>query len=112
VAFGGTELCLDADIDPGERLAVFGFMVAAGLPVTLEELGLGGISAAALMEFAEAICRPGQITYNHVQTVEPFDLYSAMVAAGKLGQERQALAGKWVGIAQRRGHLEGALADG
>jgi glycerol dehydrogenase-like iron-containing ADH family enzyme len=94
VAFGvGTELCLDEDIDPGERLAVFDFMVAVGLPVTLEEPGLGGISAAEL-EFAEAMCGPGQITHNHVQAVEPFGLYSAMVAADKRGLERRALAGE------------------
>ncbi len=95
VAYGvGTELCLDEDIAPEERLAVFDFMVAVGLPVTLEELGLGGISSEALIEFAEAMCGPGQITHNHVQTVEPFDLYSAMIAADKLGHERRALAGK------------------
>jgi hypothetical protein len=40
------------------------------------------------------MCGPGQITHNHVQTVETFDLYSAMVAADQLGQERRALAGK------------------
>jgi glycerol dehydrogenase len=95
VAFGlGTELCLDEDIDPEERLDVFDFMVAVNLPVTLEELGLGDITTEALVKFAEAMCDPGQITHNHVQTVTPFDLYSAMVAADKLGQERRALAGK------------------
>jgi glycerol dehydrogenase len=95
VAFGvGTELCLDEDVDPEERLEVFDFMVTVGLPVTLEELGLGDLSPEALMEFAVAMCGPGQITHNHVQTVEPFDLYSAMVAADKLGHERRVLAGQ------------------
>jgi glycerol dehydrogenase len=95
VAFGvGTRLCLDEDIAPEERLAIFDFMVTVGLPVTLEELGLGDISSGALMEFAEAMCGPGQITHNHVQTVVPFDLYSAMVAADKQGHERRTVAGK------------------
>jgi glycerol dehydrogenase len=94
VAFGvATQLCLDEDTDPEERLDVFDFMVAVGLPVTLSELDLGKLTPEALMEFAEAMCDPTQITHNHVQTVTPFDLYSAMVAADKLGQERLALAG-------------------
>jgi glycerol dehydrogenase len=95
VAFGlASQLCLDEDIEPEERLAVFDLMVAVGLPVTLAELGLADVTTEQLMDFAEAMCGPGQITHNHVQTVEPFDLYSAMVAADQLGQERLALAGR------------------
>jgi glycerol dehydrogenase len=95
VAFGlATQLCLDEDIEPDERLDVFDFMVAVGLPVTLAELGLADVTEEQLMGFAEAMCGPGQITHNHVFTVTTFDLYSAMVAADQLGQERLALAGK------------------
>ena len=87
-----TQLCLDGDIDPDERLAVFDFMVEVGLPVTLEDLGLGGISSDALKSLAEALCGPDQITHNHVFTVTPFDMYSAIVAADKLGRSCKALA--------------------
>lgn len=49
-----------------------------------------------------AVCRDGegqlrgprQITHNHVQIVGSFDLYSAMVAADRLGHERRTPAGK------------------
>jgi glycerol dehydrogenase len=93
VAFGvATQLCLDDDIDPDERLAVFDFMVEVGLPVTLEELGLGNISTDALKKFAEELCGPEQITHNHVFTVTPFDMFSAMIAADKLGKACKALA--------------------
>ena len=93
VAFGvATQLCLDEDIDPDERLAVFDFMVEVGLPVTLEELGLGNISINALKGFAEDLCGPEQITHNHVFTVTPFDMHSAMVAADKLGRSCKASA--------------------
>ena len=93
VAFGvATQLCLDEDIDPDVRLAVFDFMVEVGLPVTLEELGLGDISPEALKDFAAVLCGPDQITHNHVFTVSPFDMYSAMVAADKLGRSCKALA--------------------
>jgi glycerol dehydrogenase len=92
VAFGvATQLCLDEDIDPDERLAVFDFMVEVGLPVTLEELGLGNIADDTLRSFAETLCGPEQITHNHVFTVTPFDMYSAMVAADKLGRSCKAL---------------------
>ncbi len=67
-------------------------MVALGLPVTLEELGIGDISSEKLMDLAEAFCAPEQITHNHAFTITPFDLYSAMVAADTLGHSRRALA--------------------
>ena len=93
VAFGvATQLCLDEDIDPEERLEVFDFMVDLGLPVTLADLGLGDISTEALKSFAEALCGPDQITHNHVFTVTPFNMYSAIVAADKLGRSCKALA--------------------
>ncbi len=93
VAFGTvTQLCLDDDVPAEERLRVVDFCVAVGLPVTLEELGLGDISSEELMNLAEALCGPDQITHNHVFTVTPFDLYSAMVAADALGHSRRVLA--------------------
>jgi len=94
VAFGlVTQLCLDDDILPDERLDVVDFMVDVGLPVTLAEVGIGDIKPEELMHLAELFCAPGQITHNHVFTVTPFDLYSAMVAADALGHSRKALAG-------------------
>jgi glycerol dehydrogenase len=42
-----------------ERLEVMDFMVALGLPVTFEELGIGDISSEKLMELAEAFCGEG-----------------------------------------------------
>jgi glycerol dehydrogenase len=95
VAFGvATQLCLDDDIDPDERLAVFDFMVEVGLPVTLEELGLGGIPVEALKSFAETLCGPEQITHNHVFTVTPFGMFSALIAADKLGRRCKDSADK------------------
>jgi glycerol dehydrogenase len=93
VAFGiATQLCLDEDVRDEERLKVVDFMVALGLPVTFEQLGIGDISSEKLMELATAFCAPGQITHNHVFTVTPFDMYSALVAADALGHRRRALA--------------------
>ena len=65
-----------------------------GLPVTFEELGLAGIGKEQLMELAAGFAGAGSIAHNHVFTVTPFDIFSAMVAADALGHERRALAGK------------------
>ena len=46
------------------------------------------------MELATGFAGAGSIAHNHVFTVTPFDIYSAMVAADALGRERRALAGK------------------
>jgi glycerol dehydrogenase len=93
VAFGlVTELCLDEDIPAQERLKVVDWLVAVGLPVTFAELGIADVTSEQLVDFAEKLCAPGQITHNHVFTVTPFDMYSALVAADALGRTRKALA--------------------
>jgi len=92
VAFGiATQLCLDDDVPDEERLKVMDFMVSVGLPVTLEEVGVGDISDKQLMELAEACCVPGSIAHFHVFEVTPYDMYSALVAADTLGHSRRAL---------------------
>ena len=91
VAFGlETQLVLDDDITVEDRLQAVDFMVAVGLPVTFEEVGMGGVTPDELMKMAEAFCGPGQITHNHVFTVTPYDMYSALVAADALGRSRKA----------------------
>jgi glycerol dehydrogenase len=95
VAFGlAAQLCMDEDIPAAERLRAFDFMVAVGLPVTFAELGVGDISREKVMELAAGFAGEGSIAHNHVFTVTPFDIYSAMIAADALGRERRALAGK------------------
>ena len=95
VAFGlAAQLCMDDDIPVAERLRVVDFMVTVGLPVTFEELGLGETGNEQLMELATGFAGEGSIADNHVFTVTPFDIYSAMVAADALGHERRKLAGE------------------
>ncbi len=93
VGFGvATQLCIDDDIRADERLKVFDFMVAVGLPVTFAEVGMDNLAPGELMRTAEALTEPGQFLHNHPFPVTPFDLYSAMVAADALGRSRKALA--------------------
>lgn len=95
VSFGlATQLCLDDDITPEERLKVIDFMISLGLPVTFDEVGMGEVSPAELMEAAEKLSAPGQLLHNHVFPIGPFDLYSAMVKADALGKTRKAVLSK------------------
>lgn len=93
VAFGlATQLCLDEDIATAERLKVIDWMIAVGLPVTLEELGLARITRDEIMELARQFTGAGSIAHNHVQTVTAYDMFSALVAADALGHQRRALS--------------------
>lgn len=85
---------MDEDIPVAERLRVVDFMVAVGLPVTFEELGIGDIRKEQVMELATGFAGPGSSAHNHVFTVTPFDIYSATIAADALGHERRKLTGK------------------
>jgi glycerol dehydrogenase len=92
VSFGLiTQLCLDDDITSVERCKVVDFMIAIGLPVTFNEIGMGEVSKAELMEVAEQLSGPDQLLHNHVFPITGYDLYSAMVKADALGKSRQAL---------------------
>jgi glycerol dehydrogenase len=66
-------------------------MIAVGLPVTLEALGLGHITRNEIMELAEQFVGAGSIAHNHVQAVTAYDMFSAMVAADALGHQRRAM---------------------
>jgi glycerol dehydrogenase len=95
VAFGlATQLCLDDDITPKERCKVIDFMIAVGLPVTFEEIGMADVSKEELMEVAEQLSGPDQLLHNHVFPIKGYDLYSAMVKADALGKSRKALLSK------------------
>jgi len=73
-------------------LPLIGRGAVGALYRAVSQLGIGDISSEGLMELAEAFCGEGQITHNHVFTVTPFDMYSALVAADALGHSRRALA--------------------
>jgi glycerol dehydrogenase len=92
VAFGlVTQLCLDDDVDPTERLEVVDFMIEIGLPVTFAEIGMDKLSKEELLEAAGKLTEPGNFVHNHVFPVTAFDLYSAMVKADALGRARRQL---------------------
>lgn len=92
VAFGlTTQLCLDDDVDPEERLEVIDYMIEMGLPVTFAEIGMDKCSHEELMAAAKTLTEPGNFIHNHVFPVTAYDLYSAMVKADALGRARKEL---------------------
>lgn len=79
VAFGVlTQLVLEnASLD--EISSVMSFFTAIGLPVTLEEIGLGDVSEADLRKVADAATVEGETIHN-----EPFEVTSDMVLSAML----------------------------
>ncbi len=74
VAFGTlAQLCLE-DAPAGEIDEVVAFCRSVGLPVTLAQIGLGGIDGAMLRRIAERAVQPGEVTHN-----EPFPVTAGMV---------------------------------
>lgn len=63
------------------------FCRSLGLPVTLRELGLEGISADKLQLAAEASCAKDSPMGNMPFQVEPEDVLAAIIAADKRGME-------------------------
>lgn len=67
------------------------FCISVGLPVTLEDIGIGEAGREELQGVAEGACTPGETIHN-----EPFDVYpemvvDAMLTADALGRQRRAL---------------------
>ncbi|MDR3337734.1 MAG: glycerol dehydrogenase [Treponema sp.] len=95
VSFGlMTQLCLDdsLSIELVEKTAIF--LVKAGLPVTLGDIGLGSITREKILEFAVGQTGAGAFVHNHNFKVSAGDLADAMIAADALGKKIKAQVGK------------------
>ncbi|MGL4941653.1 MAG: glycerol dehydrogenase [Thermoguttaceae bacterium] len=92
VAFGiVTQLCLDDAMDAETRNVVVDWMIAVGLPVTLEELHIKGSPRDVLERIAAVCAGVGSLCHNHPFDVTESSLVNAMLAADALGQARQAM---------------------
>ena len=69
------------------------FCIDMGLPVTLAEIGLEGISDERLMQVAEAACAPGETIHHEPHEVSPETVYWALKVADAEGRRRTALRG-------------------
>jgi glycerol dehydrogenase len=90
VAFGViSQLCLDENMPTGEMHRIVDFLFAVGLPVTLAQIGLPGATRDRLKPLGEVVGGPGSLSHAHPFKVTPDSVVDAMMAADKLGQERQ-----------------------
>ena len=90
VAFGTLVQLVMENADADELENVLAFCTAVGLPVTLKELGItaeGDELKAKVMSIAKASCAEGESIHNMPFTVTPDTVYSAILAADRIGQE-------------------------
>lgn len=80
-----TQLVLE-NVEEGELLDILDWMIAVGLPVTLEQLGITDISREHLMPVAEAACAENDTLRNMPLEVSPEIAYHAMLAADAYGR--------------------------
>jgi glycerol dehydrogenase len=93
VAFGTLSMLMLEERPTEVVEEVVDFCLEVGLPVTLEDIGLGDVSREDLEKVAEAACAEGETIHN-----EPFEVYSqmvvdAMLAADAFGRQRRAVLG-------------------
>ncbi len=69
---------------------VYDFCEEVGLPTTLAEIGLEGVTDEELMIVAERACAPGETIFNEPIPVEPHMVFAALKAADATGRHRQA----------------------
>jgi len=68
---------------------VFSFCESVGLPTTLAELGLEGVSRDDLMKVATIACSEKETIHNEPTPVSPDLVYAALVTADAEGKRRQ-----------------------
>ncbi len=69
---------------------VVDFCLRIGLPVALEDIGVGGAGREELASVAEAACVEGETIHNMPIEIQPDMLVDAMIAADAFGRQRRA----------------------
>jgi len=89
VTFGTLALLMLTDRSPAIIDTVYGFCDKVGLPTTLAQIGLEGVSDAQLMLAAEQACASGETIFNEPCAISPQRVFAAMRAADAEGRRRQ-----------------------
>jgi glycerol dehydrogenase len=91
VAFGTLSMLMLSKRDPETIAEVYDFCEIVGLPTTLADIGLEGVSDEALMKAATLACAEGESIHNEPHEVNPEVVLAAMKAADALGRSRKFL---------------------
>lgn len=89
-AFGSIVQLVLEDAPRDEMDDVMNLFLSTGLPMTLEELGLGEVSRESLQKVAEAACAPENFMSAMPFDVSPADVLGAMLSASVTGHLYQA----------------------
>lgn len=89
VAFGTLVQLVLENADQEEIQDVLAFCAEAGLPTTLEELGIKEIKEEQIMEVARLACSPDDTLGNMPFEVTAEDVYAAILGADALGRYYQ-----------------------
>ncbi len=94
VAFGvASQLCLDPDVRADDLYQIIDWCIAVGLPVTLADVNLAGVSRDRLKAIGDVCAGPGSLCASHAFEVTSEGVVDAMSAADALGQERKKRLG-------------------
>lgn len=86
VAFGTIVQLVLENADSEEIDTVVDFCNAAGLPITLKQLGIKEVKPEQIMEVAELAAAEGDTLGNMPFEVKPEDVYAAIMAADAIGR--------------------------
>jgi len=86
VAFGTICQLILENEDPIVIEKLLHFLIKLDLPVTLQQLGLSRKNHEALLSVAQTACAPEQFAGNMPFTVNPCDIYDAMLFCDTLGE--------------------------
>jgi glycerol dehydrogenase len=70
---------------------VYSFCESVGLPTTLGEIGLAGVSDEELMKVAEASCKEGETIHNEPVPISPQMVFYSLKSADAYGKKRKGL---------------------
>jgi len=73
----------------GESDTVYAFCEEVGLPTTLAQVGLQGVSRDALLRAARKACAPGQSIHHEAGVITAESVLDAMLAADAIGNARK-----------------------
>ena len=91
VAFGVLAMLILTDRPSAVIDRVFGFCESVGLPTTLADLGLEGVSRDRLFLAAQQACSAGETIYNEPCEITPESVLAALCTADAEGKRRRQL---------------------
>ncbi len=75
--------------DPKEMATVYEFCESVGLPTTLADIGLDGVTEEDLLVAARQACVPAECIHHEAGEVSPSRVAAGLIAADRMGRSRK-----------------------